>query len=315
MNKYIFSTISFLLLVNLGVMAQTTSSKSVFGQTDEELFNFEGRIYYLPEGSYKLPDFTQLTPVGKIYTNYLNIENQSFQKGFPGVTDRFEYFAIDYIGRFYIKESGEFCFKLGSDDGSKLLIDDSLVINNDWQHAIIYRSTCLHLDRGVHKIEVQYFQGPRFEVALQLTFKKRQSTDFLVFDLTQLYPVSIIETGNTIEVSISDEILFDFNSSSLGIPAKQALAEVKRLLLDRVKYQTIEICGFTDDVGSDAYNLTLSQQRADAVKRYISSLGIDSKMITSRGVGESSPKVQNLDEASRRINRRVELTILKDTVK
>ncbi len=296
-------------------MAQTTLPKSVFGQSDEQLFNFEGKIYYLPEGSFKLPDFTKLTPVGKIYTNYLNIENQSFQKGFPGVTDRFEYFAIDYNGRFYIKEGGEYCFKLGSDDGSKLLIDDSLVIDNDWQHALTYLLACVNLKKGMHKIEVQYFQGPRFEVALQLTFKKRQATDFVVFDLTQFYPISIIETGNTIEVSISDEILFDFNSFKLSIPAKQALSEVKRLLLDRVKYREIEICGFTDDLGTDAYNLTLSQQRADAVKRYFLSLGVDPRVVVAKGVGEGSPKVENLDETSRRTNRRVELTILKDTVK
>ena len=167
----------------------------------------------------------------------------------------------------------------------------------------------------MHKIEVQYFQGPRFEVALQLTFKKRQATDFVVFDLTQFYPISIIETGNTIEVSISDEILFDFNSFKLSIPAKQALSEVKRLLLDRVKYREIEICGFTDDLGTDAYNLTLSQQRADAVKRYFLSLGVDPRVVVAKGVGEGSPKVENLDETSRRTNRRVELTILKDSVR
>ena len=80
MNKRIFSAISLFLLLCWVGMAQTTLPKSVFGQSDEQLFNFEGKIYYLPEGSYKLPDFTKLTPVGKIYTNYLNIENYHFEK-------------------------------------------------------------------------------------------------------------------------------------------------------------------------------------------------------------------------------------------
>lgn len=279
------------------------------------MFDFEGKIYYIPNNTYALPNFSKLTPVGKIYTKYLNIENQSFNRGFPGVTDRFEYFAIDYMGKFYIKESAEYCFKLGSDDGSKLIIDDSLLINNDYQHALVYKSACRYLTKGIHKIEVQYFQGPREEVALKLTFKKKENIDFLVFDLTQLYPISINETDETIDVSIGNEILFESNSYTLNNTSKQALSEIKRILIDKEKYKSITINGFTDDVGSDDYNLTLSKKRAEAVKELFTNLGINPTKVVTQGLGEKNPKAENIDEVNRKMNRRVELTILKDTIK
>ncbi len=252
--------------------------------------------------------------MGKIYTKYLNIENQSFTKGFPGVTNRFEYFAIDYIGKFYIKESGEYCFKLGSDDGSKLIINDTLLINNDYQHALTFKSACRYLSKGIHKIEVQYFQGPREEVALKLTFKKKEATDFLVFDLTQLYPISINETDELIDVSIGNEILFESNSYVLNSTSKQALSEIKRILIDKSSYKNITINGFTDDVGSDEYNLSLSKKRAEAVKELFTNLGVNPSKVVTQGLGETNPKVANIDESNRKKNRRVELTIYKDTI-
>ena len=67
-----------------------------------------------------------------------------------------------------------YCFILGSDDGSKLFIDDSLVIDNDYQHALIYAYNYIWLKSGLHKIEVQYFQGPKYSVALILRYKKTE---------------------------------------------------------------------------------------------------------------------------------------------
>jgi hypothetical protein len=58
---------------------------------------------------------------------------RDFTEGFPGVTKRFEWFAIDYTGRIWIARPGVYQFELMSDDGSKLYIDD--VIDNDWLHS------------------------------------------------------------------------------------------------------------------------------------------------------------------------------------
>jgi hypothetical protein len=139
-----------------------------FGITVVIPSGLEGRVYHIPRNSSKLPDFRKMKSRGSIYTTSLNIPAQSFLQGFPGVTKRYEWFAIDYTGRFWIERPGEYRFLLTSDDGSKLYIDDQLVIDNDGLHAPLDGEGSAMLEGGVHRIRVSYFQGPREQVALIL---------------------------------------------------------------------------------------------------------------------------------------------------
>jgi hypothetical protein len=116
----------------------------------------------------RLPDFRKLKPAGSIYASSLDVPPQDFQQGFPGVTRRTEWFAIDYTGRFWIGEPGEYSFALTADDGARLYIDDRLVVDNDGQHPPEEKTGSIALGGGVHRIRVSYFQGPRFQVALVL---------------------------------------------------------------------------------------------------------------------------------------------------
>jgi hypothetical protein len=148
------------------LLAQETTV--TFGITVVIPSALQGRIYNLRRGAKKLPNFRKMKPVGTIYTTSLNIPPQDFEQGFPGVTTRFEWFAIDYTGRFWAEKSGDYGFSLTSDDGANLYIDHELIIDNDGQHPPRERPGAIHLDRGVHEIRVSYFQGPRFHVALIL---------------------------------------------------------------------------------------------------------------------------------------------------
>lgn len=139
-----------------------------FGTTTYLSNGFEGSVYFIEEGSLVLPNFKKLKPVGKIYTDSLNVPPQSFDIGFPGITDRFEWFAIDYTALFYISKPGKYTFALISDDGSKLLIDDKLLIDNNGVHGPVGIADSRTLKEGLHSIRVQYFQGPRNTVALML---------------------------------------------------------------------------------------------------------------------------------------------------
>ncbi len=139
-----------------------------FGTTVISSSGFKGDIYFIDPRSKKLPRFDKLPPVGSIYTNVLQIPTRDFREGFPGVTDRFEWFAIDYNGRLWIQESGEYKFSLLSDDGSKLYIDGRTIINNDGVHPAVERAGSVKLKTGLHRIRVSYFQGPAFHVALIL---------------------------------------------------------------------------------------------------------------------------------------------------
>ena len=139
-----------------------------FGTTVIIPSGITGKIYRIRRNTQRLPDFARLKPVGTIYTTSLDVPPQDFKQGFPGVTKRFEWFAIDYTGRFWIETPGLYRFALLSDDGSKLYVDDQLVIDNDGQHPPEEREDAVRLSHGVHTLRVSYFQGPRFHVALVL---------------------------------------------------------------------------------------------------------------------------------------------------
>ena len=139
-----------------------------FGTTVVIPSGLRGDIYYVPKGTTQLPDFNRLKLVGAIYTASLNVPPQDFKEGFPGVTDRFEWFAIDYTGKFWIEKPGLYTFVLTSDDGARLYIDGQLIADNDGEHAPEDRTCSIKLERGIHRIRVPYYQGPRFQVALVL---------------------------------------------------------------------------------------------------------------------------------------------------
>jgi preprotein translocase subunit YajC len=127
-----------------------------------------GKIYLLPAYTRVLPGFDTMKSVGTVYTDSINIPPRSWSSGFPGLRDRFEWFGIEYTGFFKANKEGEYVFRLLSDDGSKLFIDDSLIINNDGLHGAFAKTGKITLDDSRHSIKIQYFQGPRYQIALQL---------------------------------------------------------------------------------------------------------------------------------------------------
>ncbi len=141
----------------------------VFGTTVVSSSGLEGKIYFIKKYPSEMPKIEKMKPKGIIYTDALNVPPQDFVAGFPGLGDRNEWFGIDYTGRVWIETEGEYRFKLLSDDGSRLYLDDKLVIDNDGMHPPEEVSGAATLSRGIHKLRVMYFQGPRFHVALVLS--------------------------------------------------------------------------------------------------------------------------------------------------
>jgi hypothetical protein len=141
---------------------------TTFGVTVVDPSGLKGDLYLIRPGATSLPDFEKLTPAGTVYTSVLNIPPRHFTAGFPGITDRNEWFAIDYTGKFYISEPGKYRFLLVSDDGSRLYIDGKRIIDNDGIHAPKVGETAINLSGGIHRIRVSYFQGPRDQLALIL---------------------------------------------------------------------------------------------------------------------------------------------------
>ncbi|MAO66572.1 MAG: flagellar motor protein MotB [Balneola sp.] len=108
-------------------------------------------------------------------------------------------------------------------------------------------------------------------------------------------------------LTLSD-VLFDFDSATLNSGANKVVNEVSAFLKE-FNDRTVQIEGFTDSIGSAAYNKDLSQRRADALKRALIETGIASNRITTIGYGEEFPVATNMNEAGRQQNRRVEIVI------
>lgn len=116
---------------------------------------------------FTLTSLKRCVPEGRMYTDVLNIQRQRFTSGFPGVSGRVKWFAIDYSGKFTVKKPGSYSLRIASDDGSLVWVGTKLVVNNDGVHTITSRSGKIELAEGSHRIRVLYFQA-RGDVALQL---------------------------------------------------------------------------------------------------------------------------------------------------
>jgi len=165
---------------NVCFLAQVRGNiEGIFGSNKYTENSLKGDIYELPVNTSSLPNFidSKLKHIGTIYTKELNIPERKFDQGFPGVSRRIEWFAIRYTGRFSLSRPNTYGFRLLSDDGSRLFIDGQLIINNDGTHPPRSVSGSAMLNEGSHHIVVDYFQGPRFHIALQLFVKPLNGTE------------------------------------------------------------------------------------------------------------------------------------------
>jgi outer membrane protein OmpA-like peptidoglycan-associated protein len=104
------------------------------------------------------------------------------------------------------------------------------------------------------------------------------------------------------------DVLFDTGKAELNSGAARKLDQLAQFLAEHPD-RRVQVDGFTDSVGSDSYNLDLSQRRADAVRSALLARGVDSTRISSQGYGKGFPVASNSDSGGRQLNRRVEIVI------
>lgn len=103
---------------------------------------------------------------------------------------------------------------------------------------------------------------------------------------------------------------FEFDSAVLTSEAKTTLNAVAAQLKGSPQLK-VEVAGHTCDLGSDQYNLSLSQRRAESVVQYLSGMGVARGSLTAKGYGEAKPVADNQAPGGREQNRRVEFTLSK----
>jgi len=131
------------------------------------------------------------------------------------------------------------------------------------------------------------------------------ATAALAFPATPIdAPVTSIDGSMVItrtRVTLRSDVLFAFDSATLPAAARGRVAEAARTITRRHP-RSVVVEGFTDSRGSTAYNLRLSQRRAEAVRRAL--VGVTA---TAAGRGEAAPVASNATARGRSLNRRVEI--------
>ncbi len=112
-----------------------------------------------------------------------------------------------------------------------------------------------------------------------------------------------------IVVTFESGLLFDFDEFSLKPETRENLYRLSNTL-QKYSETDVHILGHTDNIGNPSYNLTLSQNRAEAVRNYLVVSNVSQKRLEIQGFGESDPIATNDTKTGRQNNRRVEITIV-----
>jgi outer membrane protein OmpA-like peptidoglycan-associated protein len=176
----------------------------------------------------------------------------------------------------------------------------------------------LSADEQQHQAELARLQAQQSEQKAQeadrLRAQAEQAQQQLRQQLLQQFNI-ILETRDTARgliVNMSD-VLFDFNKYTLRPAAREKLAKISGIILSHPGLR-LEVDGYTDSVGSDDYNLKLSDQRAGGVRDYLIGQGIVPDDINSKGFGKDDPVASNDTAAGRQKNRRVEMVVSGDII-
>ena len=111
------------------------------------------------------------------------------------------------------------------------------------------------------------------------------------------------------KITLQADTLYDFNKSDLKPEGKATLDKIAADL-SKIKLEVIIAVGNTDSVGTDAYNMALGQRRAQSVKTYLVSKGVDGSRIYTESKGKSNPVASNATAEGRAKNRRTDIEVV-----
>jgi outer membrane protein OmpA-like peptidoglycan-associated protein len=143
------------------------------------------------------------------------------------------------------------------------------------------------------------------QAAAKAEKEKEQLRATLLQQFSRILPTT--DTPRGLKVNIAD-VLFDTAKYDLRAPAREALAKFSGIVIAHPGLK-LQVEGYTDIVGGDTYNQTLSENRANSVRAYLINRGIDPTVIAAIGYGKSNPVAGNDTTVGRQLNRRVEIII------
>ena len=114
------------------------------------------------------------------------------------------------------------------------------------------------------------------------------------------------------KITLQADTLYDFDKATLKAEGQATLDKIARDL-SKIKLEVIIAVGNTDSVGTDAYNMALGQRRAQSVKAYLVSKGVDGSRIYTESKGKSNPVASNATAEGRAKNRRTDIEVVGTT--
>lgn len=187
----------------------------------------------------------------------------------------------------------------------KMLANETIIFSNDKTKA---------------EVKVHTDAKGKFEALIPVngTYSLRYKNFTTDIDYTKMTVPADAEATYEIQVKIEppvnvvlDNVYFDTGKSTLKASSSKALNDLAEGLKLK-STMVVEIQGHTDNVGKEEDNVKLSQQRADEVKKYLVSKGIDEKRISTKGYGPALPIADNATEDGRAKNRRTGLRVIKE---
>ncbi len=121
--------------------------------------------------------------------------------------------------------------------------------------------------------------------------------------------IDVTREGDNLILNMPSNVTFAFDSSAISPAFQTTLGNVANTL-SRYEKSYVDVLGHTDSVGSDAYNQSLSERRAESVANFLANSGVQRARLATRGYGESQPIASNSTEQGRAANRRVEIKIV-----
>ena len=260
---------------------------------------FEGTVVEIPDDSLSVgyrPYVEALDAIDSVSWSEIMVRVRKTEKDFPDVGLKYA-FGLLLTNQMQILEDGYYEFILASDDGSRLWIEDKLVINNDFIHPMQVERDTLALYKGLYPIKLWYYQAMHDKYGF-------------IFQSKFVRPLDRQESSIASSIVWDGDILFEFDHDQLSALGIDKLDNLISLLDQNESVDEITIMGHTDDIGPVEYNEDLSRRRAMSILRYIGPY-CDRRGIaySAVGFGEEQPRVPNDSSKNRAKNRRVEFLI------
>ena len=300
-----------LLIPTLLLCHIMSSAQSETLEKDIVFAPFEGKVYKMPivekrRGNLVTkrllerfdPGYTEYPFLTEIKLSKLNVPETTMGLGeFPGVPAQ-QGFCMMLHSKMKVATEGCYEFKLKSDDGSILWIDDQMAVNNDGGHQMRLQVDSIGLAPGLYDIRLWYFQGMPDRFGLQFNADKVGELMSCDNELSKQEDSFVINSS----------LLFSTASYELSTSAYDVLKSFcNEHLNDKTKY--IKVIGHTDSVGEEQDNMELSMNRANAVKAALQDCVSSELSIEVLGKGEIEPIADNDTRTGRAKNRRVEIIL------